>query len=80
MGNKIIIHNQFRLVFGLLNCVLFTSEKAQPETKIPISNKINNILIITQNKNTNLVCFMLIFHVTLLFFLRTRYVGTPFAN
>jgi len=44
MGSNIITHNQFLLAFGLLKCVLFTSEKAHPERKKPKSNRINSSL------------------------------------
>lgn len=42
MGSNITIHNQLRLAFGLLKCVLFTSEKAHPERKKPKSKRIKN--------------------------------------
>jgi len=56
MGNNITIHNQLRLVLGLLKWVLFISEKAHPERKKPKSNRINSSLAMSY---TNLYIMLL---------------------
>ena len=50
MGSNITIHNQLRLVLGLLKWFLFISEKAHPERKKPKSNNINISLAMSYHK------------------------------